>query len=105
MEMNFLGKWEVSAKDMEVKNTLSESLSEPPRAIQSHSIAELESEPGLFLSNKEKLFSEAELMAKKYRQKLPAVLPRRSETPQGDSLPFDRLSMYANWKWFKFEKE
>lgn len=36
MEMNFLGKREVSAKDMEVKNTLSESLSEPPREMQSH---------------------------------------------------------------------
>ncbi|KAL6209370.1 hypothetical protein ACLB2K_020312 [Fragaria x ananassa] len=68
------------------------------------SIADLESEPGLFVSNKEKLFSEAELMAKKYRQKLPAVLSRRSETPQTNSLPFDSLNMYANWKWFKFEK-
>ncbi|PRQ24581.1 putative ribosomal protein S1 [Rosa chinensis] len=68
------------------------------------SIADLESEPGLFVSNKEKFFSEAELMAKKYRQKLPAVLSRRSESPQGNSLPFDRLNMYANWKWFKFEK-
>lgn len=56
-------------------------------------------------SFRQKLFSEAELMAKKYRQKLPAVLSRRSESPQGNSLPFDRLSMYANWKWFKFEKE
>ncbi|XP_050367033.1 protein PIGMENT DEFECTIVE 338, chloroplastic [Argentina anserina] len=69
------------------------------------SIAELESEPGLFVSNKEKLFSEAEMMVKKYRQKLPAVLSRRSEAPQADSLPFDSLNMYANWTWFKFEKQ
>ncbi|KAM1264163.1 hypothetical protein ACFX15_033563 [Malus domestica] len=69
------------------------------------SIADLESEPGLFLSNREKLFSEAQMMAKKYRQKLPAVLAnRKSESPENDALPFDKLSMYANWKWFKFER-
>ncbi|KAJ4966223.1 hypothetical protein NE237_018072 [Protea cynaroides] len=33
------------------------------------SIADLESEPGLFLSNKERVFSEAEEMAKRYREK------------------------------------
>ncbi|KAB2635328.1 hypothetical protein D8674_025862 [Pyrus ussuriensis x Pyrus communis] len=69
------------------------------------SIADLESEPGLFLSNREKLFSEAQMMAKKYRQKLPAVLTnRKSGSPENDALPFHKLSMYANWKWFKFEK-
>lgn len=35
MEMNFLGKWEVSAKD-EVKSTFPESHLEPPREMQSH---------------------------------------------------------------------
>ncbi|XP_021824118.1 uncharacterized protein LOC110765329 isoform X1 [Prunus avium] len=70
------------------------------------STAELESEPGLFLLNREQVFSEAEMMAKKYRQKLPSVPNnRKSESPQSDALPFDKLSMYANWKWFKFEKE
>ncbi|KAH0976315.1 hypothetical protein GBA52_026034 [Prunus armeniaca] len=70
------------------------------------STAELESEPGLFLLNREQVLSEAEMMAKKYRQKLPAVPGnRKSESPQSDALPFDKLSMYANWKWFKFEKE
>ncbi|CAB4319841.1 unnamed protein product [Prunus armeniaca] len=70
------------------------------------STAELESEPGLFLLNRERVLSEAEMMAKKYRQKLPAVPGnRKSESPQSDALPFDKLSMYANWKWFKFEKE
>lgn len=45
------------------------------------------------------------MMAKKYRQKLPAVLTNRmSGSPENDALPFHKLSMYANWKWFKFEK-
>ncbi|KAK4595448.1 hypothetical protein RGQ29_013775 [Quercus rubra] len=39
------------------------------------SIADLESEPGLFISNKEKVFAEADLMARKYREKLPSGLP------------------------------
>ncbi|XP_076923570.1 protein PIGMENT DEFECTIVE 338, chloroplastic-like [Bidens hawaiensis] len=71
------------------------------------STAELESEPGLFLSNKEKVFSEAAEMAKKYRQKIPPVSPTRmSEQPSLDTLPFnDEENMYANWKWFKFERE
>uniref|UniRef100_A0A7N1A9Z2 S1 motif domain-containing protein n=1 Tax=Kalanchoe fedtschenkoi TaxID=63787 RepID=A0A7N1A9Z2_KALFE len=34
-------------------------------------IVDLESEPGLFISNKEKVFAEAEAMAKNYKQKLP----------------------------------
>ncbi|KAH9757765.1 protein PIGMENT DEFECTIVE 338 [Citrus sinensis] len=49
------------------------------------SIADLESEPGLFVSDKERVFSEAEEMAKKYRQKLPAV----SVSPKSESLPTD----------------
>ncbi|KAK2976235.1 hypothetical protein RJ640_021946, partial [Escallonia rubra] len=71
------------------------------------SIAELESEPGLFASDKERVFSEAEKMAKKYRQKLPSV----SATPKLEPLPTDTLSfedeenLYANWKWFKFERD
>ncbi|KAL5560274.1 hypothetical protein UlMin_036485 [Ulmus minor] len=70
------------------------------------SIADLESEPGLFTTNKEKVFSEAEMMAKKYRQKLPAGLAsRRSEPPLDDTLFQDEATMYANWKWFKFERD
>ncbi|KAD6796759.1 hypothetical protein R6Q59_019475 [Mikania micrantha] len=71
------------------------------------STAELESEPGLFLSNKEKVFSEAAEMAKKYRQKIPTVsTPRKTEYLPLDTLPFnDEENMYANWKWFKFEQE
>ncbi|KAJ9146073.1 hypothetical protein P3X46_028387 [Hevea brasiliensis] len=71
------------------------------------SIADLESEPGLFISNKERVFAEAEEMAKKYRQKLPAVLnTRKLETPLSDAFPFDsEATMHANWKWFRFERE
>ncbi|XP_040997023.1 protein PIGMENT DEFECTIVE 338, chloroplastic isoform X1 [Juglans microcarpa x Juglans regia] len=71
------------------------------------SIADLESEPGLFVSNKEKVFAEAAVMAKKYREKLPAGLaPYKSELSPTNALPFDNeASMYANWKWFKFERE
>lgn len=71
------------------------------------SIADLESEPGLFLSDKEKVFSEAEEMAKKFRQKLPSVsATRKLENLPTDTLPFsDESSFYANWKWFKFESD
>ncbi|XP_044509896.1 protein PIGMENT DEFECTIVE 338, chloroplastic-like [Mangifera indica] len=71
------------------------------------SIADLESEPGLFVSNKERVFSEAEEMAKKYRQKLPAVSASpHSEPLPTDTIPFDNeASLCANWKWFKFENE
>ncbi|KAJ6794674.1 Uncharacterized protein M6B38_230110 [Iris pallida] len=68
------------------------------------SIADLESEPGLFLSNKEKVFEEAEEMAKRYKQRLP-VIPVKSEPSPTEVLPFDdEARMYANWKWFKFEQ-
>ncbi|KAF8404476.1 hypothetical protein HHK36_009361 [Tetracentron sinense] len=70
------------------------------------SIADLESEPGLFISNKEKVFSEAEEMAQKYRQKLPAVSTTRKLDPlPSDDLPFDDESrLYSNWNWFIFER-
>eukprot|EP00268_Persea_americana_P056220 TRINITY_DN6613_c0_g1_i8.p1 TRINITY_DN6613_c0_g1~~TRINITY_DN6613_c0_g1_i8.p1 ORF type:complete len:143 (+),score=18.00 TRINITY_DN6613_c0_g1_i8:3-431(+) len=69
------------------------------------SIADLESEPGLFLSNKEKVLSEAEDMAKRYRPKLPVVFATRKLDPfPAETLPFDDESrLYSNWKWFKFE--
>lgn len=70
------------------------------------SIAALESEPGLFMSNKEKVFTEAEEMAKKYRQKLPAALATRKLDPLPEPIPFDNEpELYANWKWFKFERD
>ena len=55
----------------------------------------------------QRVFSEAEEMAKKYRQNLPAVsAPCNIEPPPTDDLPFDNEeSLYANWKWFKFERE
>ncbi|KAK4280126.1 hypothetical protein QN277_011792 [Acacia crassicarpa] len=70
------------------------------------SIADLESEPGLFLSNKERVFQEAEMMANKYKEKLPPSLtPQRSDRLPMNSLPFENEELYANWNWFRFEKE
>ncbi|KAM3349734.1 hypothetical protein ACQJBY_022555 [Aegilops geniculata] len=69
------------------------------------SIADLESAPGLFLSNKAKVFSEAEEMAKRYREQLP-VVSRNTKLDYdlpGETIPFDNeATLYANWKWFKF---
>ncbi|CAM0881497.1 unnamed protein product [Alopecurus aequalis] len=68
------------------------------------SIADLESAPGLFLSDKA-VFSEAEEMAKRYREQLP-VVSRNTELDyalQGEAIPFDNeATLYANWKWFDF---
>lgn len=71
------------------------------------SIKDLESEPGLFLSDKEKVFSEAEEMAQRYRDQI-------SETPRSDgsgsscnhdAIAFeDEAESYVNWKWLKFIK-
>ncbi|KAM3412143.1 hypothetical protein ACQJBY_003678 [Aegilops geniculata] len=71
------------------------------------SIRDLESEPGLFLSDKEKVFAEAEEMARRYREQMPAT-PRSGEAPDDgddDTVPFeDEAESYANWKWLKFIK-
>ncbi|KAL1212464.1 Protein PIGMENT DEFECTIVE [Cardamine amara subsp. amara] len=70
------------------------------------SIAHLESEPGLFISNKEKVFMEAEEMAKKYREKLPPVAPSQisDRPPITSSFPQGKdEEIYANWDWFMFE--
>lgn len=73
------------------------------------SIADLESEPGLFITNRERVFMEAEEMAKKYREKMPT---RKSETttdrppPITSSFPQGKdEEIYANWDWFKFESQ
>ncbi|KAJ3695032.1 hypothetical protein LUZ60_000409 [Juncus effusus] len=69
------------------------------------SIAELESEPGLFLRNKKKVFEEAEEMAKKYRQKLPTVKPKLGPAPVC-KIPFENESkLYSNFDCFKFEPQ
>ncbi|KAI3981539.1 hypothetical protein MKX01_007459 [Papaver californicum] len=70
------------------------------------SIADLESEPGLFVTDREKVFLEAEEMAKKYRQKLPTFSATRKLDPlPEDTLPFDdEAKLYSNWAWFKFEQ-
>uniref|UniRef100_A0A453EZG4 S1 motif domain-containing protein n=1 Tax=Aegilops tauschii subsp. strangulata TaxID=200361 RepID=A0A453EZG4_AEGTS len=55
------------------------------------SIADLESAPGLFLSNKAKVFSEAEEMAKRYREQL-LVVSRNTKLDYdlpGETIPFD----------------
>ncbi|ONM40890.1 rbcl rna s1-binding domain protein1 [Zea mays] len=69
------------------------------------SIADLESAPGLFLSDREKVFSEAEEMAKRYREQLPVTPqnPILDDGLPGEKLPFDNeTKLYANWQWFKF---
>ncbi|XP_065880207.1 protein PIGMENT DEFECTIVE 338, chloroplastic isoform X2 [Euphorbia lathyris] len=67
------------------------------------SIADLESEPGLFLTNKEKVYAEAEEMANKYRKRLPA---RKSPSPPTNTIGFEsEATIYANWEWFKFERD
>ncbi|KAM3330873.1 hypothetical protein ACQJBY_027151 [Aegilops geniculata] len=69
------------------------------------SIADLESAPGLFLSDTAKVFSEAEEMAKRYREQLP-VVSRNTKLDYdlpGGTIPFDNeATLYANWEWFKF---
>ncbi|KAM6542234.1 hypothetical protein CsatB_006681 [Cannabis sativa] len=71
------------------------------------STAELESEPGLFITNKERVFSEAAVMAKKYREKLPPYISAGEFEPlTNDTLFFENEEkMYANWNWFKFERD
>ncbi|XP_021760911.1 uncharacterized protein LOC110725751 isoform X1 [Chenopodium quinoa] len=67
------------------------------------SIADLESKPGLFISDKQKVFAEAEEMARKYRRKLPSISTTRKTEPPNSNLLFeDEANLYANWKWFKF---
>uniref|UniRef100_A0A0E0FNS6 S1 motif domain-containing protein n=1 Tax=Oryza nivara TaxID=4536 RepID=A0A0E0FNS6_ORYNI len=69
------------------------------------SISDLESTPGLFLSDKARVFSEAEEMAERYREQLPADSKNAkldADLP-GGTIPFDdEATLYANWKWFKF---
>ncbi|CAN7087661.1 unnamed protein product [Brassica oleracea var. botrytis] len=74
------------------------------------SIADLESEPGLFITNREKVFMEAEEMAKKYRAKMPTVTTRSEistdHPPITSSFPQGKdEEIYANWDWFKFESQ
>lgn len=59
------------------------------------------------LSNYQKVFSEAEEMAKKYRRKLPVISAKHNKlvSLQTDSLPFDdEARLYANWRWFIFQQ-
>lgn len=53
----------------------------------------------------QKVFSEAEEMAKRYREQL-LVVSRNTKLDYdlpGETIPFDNeATLYANWKWFKF---
>jgi len=53
----------------------------------------------------QKVFSEAEEMANRYREQLP-VVSRNTKLDYdlpGGTIPFDNeATLYANWKWFKF---
>ncbi|XP_074280205.1 protein PIGMENT DEFECTIVE 338, chloroplastic-like [Silene latifolia] len=71
------------------------------------SIADLESEPGLFISDKEKVFEEAEDMAKRYKRKHSAVITTRKfePSPANPQLFDDEESVFANWHWFVFQRE
>jgi hypothetical protein len=53
----------------------------------------------------QKVFSEAEEMAKRYREQLPVISQNLilDDGLPGEMLPFDdEAKLYANWKWFKF---
>ncbi|CAD6271428.1 unnamed protein product [Miscanthus lutarioriparius] len=70
------------------------------------STKELESEPGLLITNKEKVFSEAEEMAQRYQEQI-AEPPGSvaAEDSCDDAVPFDdEARSYANWKWLKFNR-
>ncbi|KAL9245123.1 hypothetical protein vseg_018810 [Gypsophila vaccaria] len=71
------------------------------------SIADLESVPGLFIIDKEKVFKEAEDMARKYRRKRPSVPTTRKfkRAVTTTQTLEDKESVFANWKWFVFQKE
>jgi len=59
----------------------------------------------VFLWCQKRVFLEADMMAKKYREKLPpAFISQQPEILQNSALPFENEALYANWKWFKFER-
>ncbi|KAL1357779.1 hypothetical protein HN51_009651 [Arachis hypogaea] len=70
------------------------------------SIADLESEPGLFLSDKQRVFLEADMMAKKYKENIHHNhhIIQESEPLPNSVFPFENETLYANWKWVRFEK-
>lgn len=58
-----------------------------------------------FLFFLKRVFLEADMMAKKYREKLPpAFISQRPDGLHNNVLPFENEALYANWKWFKFER-
>lgn len=70
------------------------------------STADLESEEGLILINKEKVFEEAEQIAAAYRSKLGSSCMQAREISADDLDKCDESDVsYANWDWFKFEPD
>lgn len=58
-----------------------------------------------FFGHEKRVYMEADMMAKKYKQKLPpSVTTQRLEPLPTSALPFENEALYSNWKWFKFEK-
>lgn len=69
------------------------------------STADLESEGGLILTNKKKVFEEAEQIAAAYRSKLGASFMHVREDATDDLDKYDESDVsYANWDWFKLEQ-
>lgn len=70
------------------------------------STADLESEGGLILTNKKKVFEEAEQIAAAYRSKLGTSFMHVREDTTDYLDKFDESDVsYANWDWFKFEPD
>lgn len=70
------------------------------------STADLESEGGLILTNKKRVFEEAEQIAAAYRSKLGASFMHVREDTTDDLDKYDESDVsYANWDWFKFEQD
>lgn len=68
--------------------------------------ADLESEGGLILTNKKKVFEEAEQIAAAYRSKLGTSFMHVREDTTDYLDKFDESDVsYANWDWFKFEPD
>ncbi|KAK9748883.1 hypothetical protein RND81_02G087900 [Saponaria officinalis] len=71
------------------------------------STADLESVPGLFITDKQKVFAEAEEMARKYKRKRPSVPVTRKSKPSMTTTQSseDEKNVFANWEWFAFQRE
>eukprot|EP01018_Ginkgo_biloba_P008087 Gb_24764 [translate_table: standard] len=73
----------------------------------SFSTADLESQKGLILSDKEKVFEEAEQLAATYRSKLSSVwfMHGREACPSDLDTCDNTAKCYANWEWLQFDPD